>query len=128
MKSLKDDFEIFVNSKKHLEASDIIHVHTLDLGHYFTLRKMKKKALLVVSAHIVPDSLKGSLKFTALWLPVFTKYLLHFYRTCDVIVAVSDQVKEELMNLGLPEEKIVIFTNYIIRDHFETHFSAEEKK
>jgi len=128
MKALKDDFEVFVNSKEHLEESDIIHVHTLDLGHYFALRKMKKGALLVVSAHIVPDSLKGSLKLTALWLPIFTKYLLHFYRYCDVIIAVSDQVKEELIDLGLPEEKIVIFTNYIIRDHFETHYSADEKK
>jgi len=127
MKGLEKDFKVCVNSKEDINSSDIIHVHTPDLPHYFALKKMKKKALLVVSAHVVPDSLVGSIKFTKIWLPVFTKYLLSLYNSCDVIIAVSHQVKKELMELGLPAEKIVIYTNYIIRENFETDYSAQQK-
>ncbi|HCZ07514.1 MAG: 1,2-diacylglycerol-3-alpha-glucose alpha,2-galactosyltransferase [Thermotogota bacterium] len=119
------DFEIFVNRLRL--TTDIVHVHTPDPQFFFKLLSSKKKALLVVSAHIVPASLVGSLKGTSLWLPIFSRYLRRFYNTCDVVLAVSDQVKDELLEFGVKEEKLKVFRNFVIRKEFEAFPSLEER-
>lgn len=86
----RDDVTVFVNSKK---KTDITHIHTT--GPYAYMKSIRSKKT-VISAHLVPDSLKGSLAFNSLWLPIYTKYLIHFYNTADLLLANSPYTFENL--------------------------------
>lgn len=106
---------------------DINHAHTVDIKSYCTLRKNRKKSYQVVSAHVVPNSLKGSLKFTSIWLPFFRLYLRSFYNTADNILAVSNETKNEIIrDLNIDAEKVIVFTNFVRKDMF--YRTPEEKE
>jgi len=100
---------------------DIIHAHTVNVKTFFSLLFNRKKSFKVFSAHIVPDSLKGSLKFSFLWLPIFRLYLKMIYNMADKVLAVSEETKHELIrDLGIKEDKIIIFRNFVRKDMFLT--------
>lgn len=118
-------YDIFQN--KILGDFDIIHAHTVNIKTFFSLLINRKKSLKIFSAHIVPNSLKGSLKFSFLWLPFFRFYLKMIYNMADKIFAVSEETKNELINdLKIKEEKIIIFRNFVRRDMFYTEYNKKE--
>ncbi|PNR89800.1 hypothetical protein X925_01730 [Petrotoga sp. 9T1HF07.CasAA.8.2] len=118
------DYTIYEN--KILGNYDVLHIHTLNIKSFFSLLKNKKNSFCVISAHIVPNSLKGSIKFNKLWLPFFNRYLKYFYNSSDCILAVSEETKNELIkDLKINPNKIVIFRNFVIKELFLT--KPEEK-
>lgn len=77
-----------INSRRD---SDIVHIHTFGL---FALRFLfSGEAKKVVTAHVVPGSWIGSIKFANLWAPLGAKYLRFFYNRADMVIAVSEEVK-----------------------------------
>jgi len=66
----------------------------------------------VVSAHIVPASLVGSLVGAKYWLWFARIYLRWFYNRADLVLAVSDATRDELLALGV-RSRIEIFYNII---------------
>jgi len=121
------DYTIYEN--KILGNYDILHIHTINIKSFFSLLKNKKKSLCVVSAHIVPNSLKGSLKFNKIWLPFFNRYLKYFYNSADCILAVSEETKSELIkDLQINPDKIVVFRNFVIRELFLTKPEDKQTK
>jgi 1,2-diacylglycerol-3-alpha-glucose alpha-1,2-galactosyltransferase len=52
-------------------------------------------------AHILPDSLVGSLVGSKYWISFAKKYLIYFYNKANLIFAVSPEVKNELLKLGI---------------------------
>jgi len=107
---------------------DILHAHTVNLKTFFSLLFNKNKSFKIFTAHIVPNSLKGSLKYSFIWLPFFRLYLKLMYNLSDKILAVSEETKQELINdLGINEEKIQIFRNFVRKDMFFTNPESKNK-
>lgn len=102
----RDDIEVMTNSKK---PSDIVHIHTI--GPFALRFLMRSSAKKVVSAHMVPGSLIGSIKFAKLWSPLGTRYLKFFYSRADLVLAVSDDVKRELLELGVTSPIEVMYNS-----------------
>lgn len=78
---------------------DITHLHTVGIHPLFFLLFGSGKK--VISAHVVPASFVGSLVGAKYWLPLASLYLRWFYNRADMVLAVSDATKRELINLGV---------------------------
>ncbi|RDI40157.1 glycosyltransferase [Falsibacillus pallidus] len=89
----------FINKEKF----DILHTHGPRANFYGTFIKKKLSALWVTTIHSDPklDFMKSGVKG---WL--FTKLNLASIRKIDYFFAVSDRFKSNLMEFGIPEEKI----------------------
>jgi len=121
------DYEIYQN--KLFGKYDILHIHTINPKSFFSLLFHKKESFCVISAHIVPNSLKGSLKLNRFWLFLFRIYLWSFYKISDVVLAVSEETREELINdLKIEPEKIKVFRNIVRKDLFYTSQKDKESK
>ncbi|MGM0639986.1 MAG: glycosyltransferase family 4 protein [Thermotogota bacterium] len=119
------NYEVYEN--KIFGDFDIIHAHTVNIKTFISLLFNKNKSFKIFTAHIVPNSLKGSLKYSFLWLPFFRVYLKIIYNLADKILAVSEETKNELIeDLGINREKISIFRNFVRKDMFFTN--EEDKK
>lgn len=78
---------------------DVTHIHTVGVySLFFLLFGSGKK---VISAHVVPASFVGSLVGAKHWLPLASLYLRWFYNRAQMILAVSDATKRELIALGV---------------------------
>lgn len=87
--------------------ADITHIHTVGLFSLaFLLFGSGKK---VVSAHVVPESLRGSLIGADMWLPLARHYLRWFYNRADMVFAVSDATKRELCDMGVKAPVEVVY-------------------
>lgn len=91
---------------------DIVHLHTMGPR---TWRKLfQPGAKKVVSAHVVPASLVGSLVGAKHWLPIARWYMRWFYNRADKVLAVSATVARTLHDeLRVPKAKIGVFYNTI---------------
>ncbi len=108
---------VFVNDKS---LHDIIHIHTFDLGSNSLMKKYKRSGKkVVISCHVMPDSLEGSLKIPRFILKFLIKYMIKFYSSADKLVVVNSFYKHELVRLGLPEEKVLYVPNYVSREVFK---------
>jgi 1,2-diacylglycerol-3-alpha-glucose alpha-1,2-galactosyltransferase len=80
--------------------ADITHIHTIGS---FALRRLISHfgGQKVVSAHIVPASLIGSIIGAKWWMPFFKLYLRWFYNRADRIIAVSPATRQDLLAMGV---------------------------
>ena len=104
----RDDVDVEVNVAR--ENADIMHIQTIGL---FSLAKMRKtKAKIVISAHIVSESLVGSLRGAKFWRGLAELYLRWFYNKADLVIAVSDETKMVLEKSGI-RRPIAVINNMI---------------
>lgn len=98
--------DLLINSKP-LKETQITHIHTFGT---FALRRLlsHKGGKKVVSAHVVPDSLVGSIVGAKLWVHFFKYYLRWFYNRADTVIAVSPATKDDLIRLGIHRPIVVI--------------------
>jgi 1,2-diacylglycerol-3-alpha-glucose alpha-1,2-galactosyltransferase len=96
---------------------DIVHLHTIGPR---TWRKLfQPGAKKVVSAHVVPASLVGSIVGAKYWLFLVRWYMRWFYNRADKVLAVSATVAQILHDeLHVPKEKIELFYNTIDMSHY----------
>jgi 1,2-diacylglycerol-3-alpha-glucose alpha-1,2-galactosyltransferase len=88
------------------QVSDVIHVHTV--GPYALLLLSTTRTVRIVTAHLLPESLMGSV-VGAPWLqPLARRYFPWFYNRADIVIAVSDHVKEALLDLGVKKPIFVL--------------------
>lgn len=88
---------VLVNSR---ETTDFVHAHTVGPYSWRALRRVPRNRR-VITAHIIPDSLVGSLKGGKV-LHVFAQsYLKWFYNQAELVIAVSEEVGAELKRLGV---------------------------
>jgi len=105
---------------------DIIHLHTI--GLYGARKLLQKGPKKVVSAHIVPASLVGSLILAKAWLPLATRYMRWFYGRADVVLAVSGTVAKILhKDLHIPKDKIRVFYNTIDMTRYKATADKRQK-
>lgn len=114
---------LLVNSEPKA-GIDITHIHTVG---FFAMKRLlsSKSGRVFISAHIVPDSLVGSLVGARLWVHIFKYYLRWFYNRADVVIAVSPYTEQELLKLGV-KRPIVVLPNSIDTKQYRN--SDSEKK
>ena len=83
--------QVEVNSKGKY---DIIHIQTM--GFYAIRKLLKPGPQKVVSAHLVPDSFLGSIRWAEKWRWAAKIYLKWFYSKADLVLACSGSVRQEL--------------------------------
>lgn len=101
----------FTQTREALRRAGVdVHVNEpgcCDVAHIETMGPQGLRALLqerghvVVTAHIVPESLVGSFAFARLWLPIARAYMRFFYSRADLVLAVSPAVADGLRQMGL---------------------------
>jgi len=111
------DFEVIVNGEGW---GDVLHSHTY--GPYFLWKGLRYRGRRVFTAHVIPDSARGSFPLWRLLLPAIRWYLRGIYSYADVCVAVSPVVADSIRALGAKTEVIEIFS-FVDEDRF--HPSAE---
>lgn len=91
------NIELHINDRK--VKADIIHVHTMGpFSASFLLKRTGKK---VVSGHLVPESFVGSLKGAKFWSKPAGQLMRSFYNRADLVLAVSDYTRNQLIKLGV---------------------------
>jgi 1,2-diacylglycerol-3-alpha-glucose alpha-1,2-galactosyltransferase len=98
---------------------DVIHLHTFGTAAW---RKMAQDGpKKVVSAHVVPASLVGSIILAKYWLFAARAFMRWFYNRADKVLAVSNTVAETLHEeLYVPKSKIEVFYNTIDMSRYAT--------
>lgn len=115
------DAEVATNS---FEPADIRHLHTV--GPYSLAQLLFASGSKIVSAHVIPESFVGSIVGAKYWLGLARLYLRWFYNRAELVIAVSDQTKQQLVDLGV-NSRIEVLYNMIditkyqkLRDHKTT--------
>ena len=121
--STQPNVQLLINAKPQ-SGTDITHIHTVGL---FALRRLlsHRGGKKVISAHIVPDSLVGSLAGAKIWIHVFKYYLRWFYNRANLVIAVSPYTQGELVRLGV-KRPIVVLPNSIDTSQYKN--SPAEKR
>lgn len=98
-------------------AADISHYHTIDpLFYLSTFRLGHGKRIGYV--HFLPETLEGSLKIPQPFRSIFYKYVIAFYKRMDEIVVVNPIFIKQLVNYGIPQQKITYIPNFVAKSEF----------
>lgn len=105
-----DSLEVVVNDSA--PDADITHIQTV--GLYALLRLLARGGKKVVSVHVVPDSLVGSLILAKYWRGLARVYLKWFYGRADMLFAVSKMVATELIDdMKIDPAKVKLMYNTV---------------
>ena len=115
----KDDVEVVVNDEG---TGDVFHGHTY--GLYYLRKGRKYKGRRVFTAHVIPDSIKGSLPAWQLFMPFIKLGLRIVYSYADVCIAISPTVEKAIRETG-SKTKIVRIYNPI---NIDTWKRTEENR
>jgi 1,2-diacylglycerol-3-alpha-glucose alpha-1,2-galactosyltransferase len=115
----KDDVEVIVNEEG---SGDVFHGHTY--GLYYIWKGLRYKGKRVFTAHVTPDSIKGSLPFWPLFMPLIRLGLKKVYSYADVCIAISPTVEKAIKSTGA-RTRIVRIYNPV---HTELWKKSEEKR
>lgn len=111
--------EVMTNTFK---TADVRHLHTF--GPY-ALLQLLRPGKKIISAHLVPDSLVGSIRGARVWLPLAKIYLRWFYNRAQAVIAVSDETKHDLQELGVKKPIHVIY-NMVDSTQYKTTKSNKQ--
>ena len=100
----KNDIEVVVNDEG---TGDIFHGHTY--GLYYLWKGRKYKGRRVFTAHVIPDSIKGSLPLWWLFMPFIRVGLKIVYSYADICIAVSPMVEKAILATGAKTKIVKIY-------------------
>ena len=109
----RNDIEVIVNGEGF---GDIFHGHSYGPYYFWKGRKYKNKR--IHTAHVIPDSIKGSLPMWKLLYPLIKWYFKKVYSFADVVIAISPMVEQTILQLGIPT-KIVKIYNPILKEKWK---------
>jgi 1,2-diacylglycerol-3-alpha-glucose alpha-1,2-galactosyltransferase len=101
----QNDIEVVVNGEG---TGDVFHSHTYFLYYFWKGRKYKGRR--VFTAHVTPDSIKGSFPIWQLFMPFVHWGLKKVYSYADICIAVSPIAEEAIISTGA-KTKIVRICN-----------------
>lgn len=104
----RNTYAVLINTK---QVTEIVHAHTVGPYSWRALRRVPKNRR-VITAHIIPDSLTGSLKGGRVLHASSRQYLKWFYNQAGLIIAVSQEVANALRKLGV-KSRIEVIPNGI---------------
>lgn len=108
------EIELSINASGNSDT-DIIHSHTIGP---FSLIKSKCRPVSIITAHIIPESVQGSLAFDKAFHRQIVWYLRNLYNSYDYVVAISEYIKSRLVDIGVEEKKIVVIPNFVNRERY----------
>jgi 1,2-diacylglycerol-3-alpha-glucose alpha-1,2-galactosyltransferase len=117
----QNDIEVMVNDD--VGKGDVFHSHTY--GPYYFLKGLRYKHKRVLTVHVIPDSIKGSLPNWPLLMPFVKWYLKKVYAYADVCIAISPRVEEAIIESGA-HTKIARINNPIFIEKW--HRTDEDRK
>ena len=97
-------------------TGDIFHSHTY--GPYYFRKGWKYKGRRILTAHVIPESSKGTIPFWKQLLPLTSWYLKLAYKYADIIIAISPTVEETIRKMGV-ESKIVRIYNPVLTEKWK---------
>lgn len=99
----ENDVEVVINDEG---TGDVFHSHTYGPYYFWMGRKYKGRRILTV--HVIPDSIKGSLPMWKYLFPLSKVYFKIAYSYADMLVALSPMVEEAIRNIRVktPIKKI----------------------
>jgi 1,2-diacylglycerol-3-alpha-glucose alpha-1,2-galactosyltransferase len=100
----KDDVEVVVNNEG---TGDVFHGHTY--GLYYIWKGRNYKGRRVFTAHVIPDSIKGSLPGWKLFMPFIRLGLKIVYSYADVCIAISPMVGKAIRECGAKTRIVNIY-------------------
>ena len=117
----KNDIEVIVNGEG---SGDIFHAHSY--GPYYFWKGRKYKSKRIHTAHVIPDSIKGSLSMWKLIYPFTKWYFKKVYSFADVVIAISPMVEQAILQLGITT-KIVKIYNPILKEKWKRNDALRVK-
>lgn len=120
VKSL-DDFEVTINGKNP-KKYDINHFHTVNPQFFL---KFKKNKINCCYVHFIPEIDDGSLKMPKFMFKPYRSYVLKFYKKADEVIVVNPYFIKDLINIGIPKDKITYIPNFVSDKEF--HPLSEEE-
>jgi 1,2-diacylglycerol-3-alpha-glucose alpha-1,2-galactosyltransferase len=132
--SRRNDVEVYVNGRREDtgeelryrdKKADIIHLQTFG---FYALWKMvfSRGAKRVISVHVVPKSLIGSIILAKYWSFAARWHMRNFYGAGDMLLACSGMVAEALTEeLSLPKDKVKVFYNTV---NMKKYASSEKER
>ncbi len=106
------DVEVVVNGAGW---GDLMHAHTY--GPYYFWKGRRYRGRRVFTAHVIPDSIKGSLPLWPIFMPFARWYLRRVYSYADVCIAISPAVKRAIQGLKA-DTRIVQIYNPVDTERF----------
>ena len=100
----KNDVEVVLNGEGF---GDVLHSHTY--GPDFFRRGRRYKGKRIITVHVIPDSIKGSLPFWKILMPLVKWYFKKVYSYADVCIAISPMVEHAIRDLGVDTRIIKIY-------------------
>jgi 1,2-diacylglycerol-3-alpha-glucose alpha-1,2-galactosyltransferase len=100
----KDDIEVVVNEEGN---GDIFHGHTY--GLYYLWKGRNYNGRRVFTAHVIPDSIKGSFPLWRLLMPFIRLGLKIVYSYADVCIAISPMVEKAIIETGAKTRIVKIY-------------------
>jgi 1,2-diacylglycerol-3-alpha-glucose alpha-1,2-galactosyltransferase len=97
------NIDVKVNTRR---SADIVHSHSPGPYAISCLHKAGQ-AKKVISGHVVPASLIGSLRLANLWSPIARSYLRWYYNKADLVLAVSEETVDGLSKMGVENVKLL---------------------
>jgi 1,2-diacylglycerol-3-alpha-glucose alpha-1,2-galactosyltransferase len=115
----KNDVEVVVNGEGF---GDVLHSHTY--GPDYFRRGGRYKGRRIITVHVIPDSIKGSLPLWKIFMPFVKWYFKKVYSYSDVCIAISPMVEKAIKDLGA-DTRIVKIYNPV---HIEKWKRTAEKR
>ncbi|PMQ00692.1 MAG: glycosyl transferase family 1, partial [Dictyoglomus sp. NZ13-RE01] len=118
----RDDVEVYYNANLKDGPFDIIHFHSL--GNSF-FKFLKTHENIIITAHVIPDTMIGSAILAERWKNIFTQYLLLFYNSAKIVIAVSPSEKAKLEEMGVTS-KVIYIPNGIDTEKFRVDLKVRK--
>lgn len=107
------DVDVIINNEG---IGDIMHSHTY--GPYYFWRGLKYKGRRILTVHVIPDSIKGSIPASKLFMPFVRWYFKKVFSYADICIAISPMVEKAITDLGA-RTTIVLLNNSIQIDNWK---------
>jgi len=114
------ELEVVVNNEG---KGDVFHSHTF--GPYYFWKGRRYKGRRVFTAHVIPDSGRGSFPLWKLTMPLSRWYLRKVYEYADVCIAISPHVASTIRELGA-RTRIVSLGNPVPMERWK--FTQEKRR
>ena len=102
-------------------SGNIFHSHTY--GPYYFWKGRAYKGRRILTAHVIPDSSKGTIPFWKQLLPLTTFYLKLAYTYADVVIAISPTVEKKIKDLGIKSKIVRIYNPVLLNNWARTEIN-----
>jgi 1,2-diacylglycerol-3-alpha-glucose alpha-1,2-galactosyltransferase len=109
----RDDLEVVLNWQGR---GDVYHAHSYGLVYF--LRGIGYKGRRILTVHVIPDTVRGSIPLWQLTMPAFRWYFKQVYRYADVCIAISPMVEKVVHDLS-PGTRIFNLYNPLPVDYWK---------